>query len=246
MRAAHEGWEAYATQTGSLRPEYTRPRGSSSSSTAAARPPYAEPATLGHLEYAIPNDNDDRRRDRAQDRRRAPAWRASRRGVGRLLGVGAHRLPTRTTSRAAATTAEDLAALAPEVPVRVRSEVEAADACLDSDVADWFAAEADRPKLTLLGPVAAQAHGKALVERKAYFTELLTYLALRRRHGATPDEVADAFNLKPPKARGYVKVVRDWLGHQPSHRHQAPARRHRRTRHQEARRERLPGRRRAC
>ena len=117
---------------------------------------------------------------------------------------------------AAATTAEDLAALAPEVPVSVRADLEAADRTLDADVADWFAPGSNRPKLTLLGPVAAHAHGKALVERKAYFTELLTYLALHRLHGATPGEVATAFNLKPPKARGYVKVVRDWLGTNPA------------------------------
>jgi len=115
----------------------------------------------------------------------------------------------------AATTAEDLAALAPQVPVRVRAEVEAADPTLGDDLAAWFAPDTNRPKLTLLGPVSAKAHGQALAGRKAYYSELLTYLALRRRHGVTPDEVAEAFNLKAPRVRIDVKVVRDWLGINP-------------------------------
>ncbi|MEJ7833263.1 MAG: LysM peptidoglycan-binding domain-containing protein [Nocardioides sp.] len=197
---ADEGWEAYTTQSGSLRTEYTLPRGSGTGA-----------ATVGHLDYADPSSGYALARSASDEQiedadTREPADHAE----SVLTG------PDEDYITAAAATAEDLAALAPEVPVSVRAEVEAADPTLDDDVAAWFAPDSNRPKLTLLGPVGAQAHGKALVERKAYFTELLTYLALRRRHGATPDEVADAFNLKPPKARGYVKVVRDWLGANPA------------------------------
>ena len=243
---ADEGWEAYATQSGSLRPEYTRPRGTASGTgSAAAAHPYTEPtgpAALGYLEYAVRTDaagahDED---DAAEGPAVAAAESAARyddpedvnndvdeddnvdedvdedEDEDEDYAESVLTAPDEDYVAVAATTPEDLAALAPEVTARVRAEVEAADPGLDADVTDWFATKSGRPKLTLLGPVAAQAHGKALVERKAYFTELLTYLALRRRHGVTPDEVADAFNLKAPKARGYVKVVRDWLGTNPA------------------------------
>ncbi|GAB3990998.1 LysM peptidoglycan-binding domain-containing protein [Nocardioides marmoraquaticus] len=233
---ADEGWEAYATQSGSLRPEYTRPRGTASGTgAAAAASPYAEPtrpATLGYLEYAVRTDDAGAHDEDevAQGSAAAAPESAARYEDPQDLNDGDDQdsdqdedyaesvltAPDEDYVAAAATTPEDLAALAPEVTARVRAEVEASDPGLDADVADWFATNSGRPKLTLLGPVAAQAHGKALIERKAYFTELLTYLALRRRHGVTPDEVADAFNLKAPKARGYVKVVRDWLGTNPA------------------------------
>jgi hypothetical protein len=117
--------------------------------------------------------------------------------------------------RKAAAVPEDLEALAPKVPVRVRAEVEDADPTLDEDVADWFADDCDRPRLSLLGPVTARTHGKALQKRRPYFTELLAYLALRRRHGVTRDEVCDAFGIEPAVARGYIRIVRDWLGTNP-------------------------------
>lgn len=117
--------------------------------------------------------------------------------------------------REAPVVAEDLEALAPKVPVHLRDEVEAVDPTLDADLADWLAINCDRPRLNLLGPVAARAHGKALAKRKPYFTELLTFLALRRRHGVTVDQVCDAFGLEPAKAREYVRTVRDWLGTNP-------------------------------
>lgn len=184
---AEDGWEAYTNQSGSLRTEYTLPRRSTTETATGV-------ATLSHPDDADPDE--DSEQDDHPD--------------SVLTGADEDYVT------GAAATAEDLAALAPEVSVSVRAKVEAANLTLDDDVAAWFNPRSNRPKLTLLGPVVAQAHGKALVERKAYFTELLTYLALRRRHGATPDEVADAFNLKPPKVRGYVKVVRDWLGTNPA------------------------------
>lgn len=200
--SVEDGWEAYATQSGSLRTEYTLPRGTATGDASGA-------ATVSHLDGAGPDvrleptpatSGEIETDDGAQDDR----------SESLLSG------PDQDYVAAAAATAHDLAALAPQVPVSVRAQVEAATPTLDKDVADWFDAHTNRPKLTLLGPVIAQAHGKALVERRAYFTELLTFLALRRRHGVTPDEVAAAFNLQPPKVRGYVKVVRDWLGTNPA------------------------------
>jgi hypothetical protein len=118
--------------------------------------------------------------------------------------------------RAAATTEQDLAALAPRVGARVRSEVEQADPTLDADLDTWFGEDCPLPRLVLLGPVHARTHGSqaAAARRRSYYTELLAYLATRP-HGATPAQVADAFGITVGRARGDVKVVRDWLGVDP-------------------------------
>ncbi len=118
--------------------------------------------------------------------------------------------------RSGALTEDDLQAVAPKVPADLRAEVESADPLLDQDVADWFDHNCPRPRLSLLGPVTARAHGQALAKRKPYFTELLAFLALRRHHGATRDEVCDAFGISPGKCRDYINIVRDWLGINPS------------------------------
>ena len=78
----------------------------------------------------------------------------------------------------------------------------------------WFAEDCELPRLTLLGPVGARTHGTAIAKRKPYYTELLTYLATRP-HGATPEEVADAFSITGPRVRNDIKVLRDWLGVNP-------------------------------
>jgi hypothetical protein len=116
--------------------------------------------------------------------------------------------------RAAATTAEDLATLAPEVSAGLRQAVESADPTLDADIKAWFADDCDLPRLTLLGPVGARTYGTAIAKRKPYYTELLSYLATRP-HGATPEEVADAFSITGPRVRNDIKVLRDWLGVNP-------------------------------
>ncbi len=111
---------------------------------------------------------------------------------------------------------EDLETLAPKVPVHVRAEVEQSDPTLDQDIADWFSTDCDRPRLSLLGPVTARTRGKALAKRKPYFTELLAYLALHRKHGATREEIGEAFGITPGKVRDYTNTVREWLGTNPS------------------------------
>ena len=116
--------------------------------------------------------------------------------------------------QAAATTSEDLATLAPKVTHAVREALHDADPTLDDDVSAWFADDCPLPRLTLLGPVGARTHGRALTERKPYMTEVLAYIATRP-HGATPDEVADVMGITSGKAREYVRVVRDWLGTNP-------------------------------
>lgn len=117
---------------------------------------------------------------------------------------------------ASAIVPEDLQALAPAVPTEIRNQVESQDPYLDDDVADWFATDCDRPRLSLLGPVEAHTHGKALAKRKPYFTELLAFLALHRRNGATSDELCEAFGITPQTAHNYIKTTRSWLGTNPT------------------------------
>jgi LysM repeat protein len=116
--------------------------------------------------------------------------------------------------RVAAATADDLATLAPQVSGGLRNAVETADPTLDADVNRWFAKDCELPRLTLLGPVGARTRGTAIAKRRPYYTELLAYLATRS-HGATPEEVANAFSITGPRVRNDIKVLRDWLGVNP-------------------------------
>lgn len=116
-----------------------------------------------------------------------------------------------------ATTTEDLAALAPHVPANVADAVEAADPDLDADLDRWHH-DPDTPKLTILGPIKARVgrQGKPVVvaKRRAYYTELLIFLATRVR-GATTDEVAEAFGISTNRVRKDISVLREWLGTNP-------------------------------
>lgn len=111
--------------------------------------------------------------------------------------------------------ADDLEVLDPKVPQSTRATVEKIDPKLDADVADWFADSCWRPKLSLLGPVAVQAHGQPVARRKPFLIEVLSYIALREQ-GATTDELATGINQKNNSSvRTAVKMVRDWLGPNP-------------------------------
>jgi nucleoid-associated protein YgaU len=118
----------------------------------------------------------------------------------------------------AATTVEDLAALAPHVPVRVSHQIEKADPTLDDDLRTWLDPHGDLPRLMLLGPltVRVSATGKPTVAagRKPYLSELLAYLATRP-HGATTDEVADAMHITTDRVRKDILTLRTWLGPNP-------------------------------
>ncbi|MGJ7452762.1 AfsR/SARP family transcriptional regulator, partial [Aquipuribacter sp. MA13-13] len=160
-----------------------------------------------------------------------PGSGASEREAARAMGaVSVLDGPDEEYLDVAATTREDLEALAPAVPVEVRKAVAGSDPGLDEEIAAWFADSSSLPRLTLLGPVGARTRGVPVTKRKPYYTELLTYLATRP-HGATPEEVAAAFDITATKARGYVATVRDWLGtnprtghpHIPDARHSAAA-----------------------
>ena len=117
----------------------------------------------------------------------------------------------------AATTADDLEQLAPHVPDRVRAAVEGADPGLDADLAAWAAGT--RPHLRLLGPIQARTGttGKptAVAKRKAFYTELLAFLALHPQ-GVTIDQVVDAFGSDATQMRVHLSKVRSWLGVDPT------------------------------
>lgn len=114
----------------------------------------------------------------------------------------------------AAVVDEDLRLLAPKVADGSRAG--AVDSSLDTDLTAWFDQGSRRPQLQLMGPVTARTYGKPLAKQRAYMTELLAYLALRRSTGATPGEVATAFNISPGKTREYVRMLRSWLGANPA------------------------------
>jgi nucleoid-associated protein YgaU len=126
--------------------------------------------------------------------------------------------PDQSYLTVAATTVVDLAVLAPQVPVRVRRQVEKADPTLDDDLRTWFDPHGDLPRLMLLGPLTVRvaATGKPTVAagRKPYLSELLAYLATRP-HGATTDEVADAMRITTDRVRKDILTLRTWLGPNP-------------------------------
>ena len=122
-------------------------------------------------------------------------------------------------TRTAPVTPEDLQALAPRVPARVRTQVEADDPALDDEVAAWFDPDSRRPKLAVLGKVKVTAHGKPLATSKALCTELVAYLATEdhRKNGVTRDQVGRAFVVDDPvQVRKYINMVRGWLGTNPT------------------------------
>jgi hypothetical protein len=97
----------------------------------------------------------------------------------------------------AATTRQDLADLAPQVPARVRQEVQDADPDLDAHVAAWFADDCPLPRLTLLGPVKARTRGTPLVKRKPYMTAVVGTVQLQTLvHGRLA--LRGACSLRPP------------------------------------------------
>lgn len=117
----------------------------------------------------------------------------------------------------AATTEDDLAALAPHVPPALRKVVEDADPDLDADLARWRD-DPDTPKLSVLGPLTARVgrngQPSVVAKRRAFYTEMLAYLATRT-NGATTEEVAEAFELSTNRVRKDISVLRTWLGTNP-------------------------------
>ena len=119
-----------------------------------------------------------------------------------------------TYLEAAATTAEDLQALAPSVPEDTRVRALAADPTLDADLTEWAAPEVHRPRLRVLGPIEASVRGDRpydIERRLAYYTEMLAYLATKP-HGATPHQMASDFQIQTNTLHSRIGTLRKWLG----------------------------------
>jgi hypothetical protein len=123
-------------------------------------------------------------------------------------------LPDQSYLDVAATTADDLATLAPRALATLRPAVEEADPTLDQDVAAWWDPGTDLPRLTLLGPVELRAHGELEKNRVGFYTEIVAYLATCE-NGATSAQFETAFNLAPTRARSDIRIARNWLGVNP-------------------------------
>ena len=114
----------------------------------------------------------------------------------------------------AATTTEDLQALAPGLSPATAADTRALDPDLDADLNEWRTDTPRRPRLRVLGPVELQVRGPRPtdVERRvAYYTELVAYLALRPK-GTPPLQMAEAFNIQANTLHSRINVLRKWLG----------------------------------
>lgn len=125
--------------------------------------------------------------------------------------------PDRTYVEAGATTAEDLAVLAPAVRKTDEAAALAADQALDQDLIDWADPDTPRPRLRVLGPVELRAVGeqtKDVERRPAYYAELAAYLACHP-DGQTPNRVAADFGIQNNSLHTRLGELRKWLGRKP-------------------------------
>jgi hypothetical protein len=183
-------WEAYADTTGGLRVELTGPSQGTGSAVGEGR----QPAHRG-----------------------APA------GAGSPAAVRPDSLlplPTQAYLESAATTEQDVQALAPQISDAVRREVEDADPDLDADLAAWADPACPRPRLRLLGPLEVTTCGGDLPAdrpRRGWHTEIVAYLACHPR-GVTAEQLGTGLWPDDPdiatksKLRQAIYLVRRWLG----------------------------------
>jgi hypothetical protein len=126
--------------------------------------------------------------------------------------------PDRTYVEAGATTAEDLAVLAPAVlKTEEAAAALAADPTLDQDLIDWADPDTQRPRLRVLGPVELRAVGeqtKDVERRPAYYAELAAYLTCHPE-GQTPNRVAADFGIQNNSLHTRLGELRKWLGKKP-------------------------------
>ena len=118
----------------------------------------------------------------------------------------------------AATTAEDLAELAPSIPAKTIQRIADADSTLDADLADWFSDHCDRPRIAVLGSMRVRGgrggDASEANRRKPFYTEIVAYLATKL-NGATMEEMCAAFASTPDLIRRRLAVIRKWLGTDP-------------------------------
>jgi nucleoid-associated protein YgaU len=142
------------------------------------------------------------------DRLTVPRPDAEPAGARSLLPLDTHVYADR-----AATTAQDVEALAPLATPEAARSVRAADPDLDEDLARWDSPVPVAPKLSLLGPIAVRTLGDAMAtaHRRPYYSEFLAYLALHPK-GVSADQIAKDLCIRPQKARSDLSVIRRWLG----------------------------------
>ncbi len=138
--------------------------------------------------------------------------------------------PTPTYVATAATTAAEVAALAPAVPEPVTRRVADADSALDADLAAWHDPTRAVPKVRVLGPVQVEAPGTlpAGKPRRAWNTEVVAYLATRGRALSAEQIAADLWPgasgvAGSGRLRQTVSVVADLARPGPRHRAALPA-----------------------
>jgi hypothetical protein len=132
-------------------------------------------------------------------------------------------LPRETYLERAATTAEDIAALAPHTSDEICEKVESAVGDLDADLAEWYDEKTVRPRVSLLGPVLVRAQGDLPQRnpRLEWHTEVVAYLATRPS-GVSSEQYGTALWPNDPevvgksKVRQSVMIVRKWLGKNPA------------------------------
>jgi LysM repeat protein len=129
-------------------------------------------------------------------------------GTSSLLPLDTHAYADR-----AATTVDDVEALAPNATPAAAAAVQAVDPDLDEDLARWDSPVPVAPKVTLLGPVTVRTLGDATstAHRRPYYVEFLAYLALHPS-GVTAERLAEDLCIRPQKARSDLSIIRKWLG----------------------------------
>jgi hypothetical protein len=117
-----------------------------------------------------------------------------------------------------ASVAEELQRIAPVVPTPVSEQMLAADPTLDADLKEWFGDTADRPRLSVLGPMRLRVGrgGQPLesARRRPYYTEILAYLSTKPR-GVTTAQICRTFGLEAERIRKDLAITRKWLGTHP-------------------------------
>lgn len=156
-----------------------------------------------------------------RNRSSEPAWRAAADRSGALSMAYADAIPssdnTLTDEEPDSPPTEKMAEDADETDrtpaAPPMASAEPLDPQLDADLKAWFDKDCRLPRLQLLGPVRAQAHGDpaAVSRRKPHYVELLTFLVLHPE-GVTTKQITEAFSMSKDRVRNDIAIVRKWLG----------------------------------
>ncbi len=118
-----------------------------------------------------------------------------------------------------ASTARDLAVLAPVVSSKVRASIAGSDPDLDADLAQWHSHSCRRARLSVLGPVRVRASGPLPQGRPRvpWNTEIVTFLSAHPQ-GVTAEHLGSALWPNDPDIAGKstprqaMHILRQWLG----------------------------------